>query len=638
MSPRIILSYIWVLLATMSGCFYGAWRNKRACEEYLPITFFGISFVLYLGGILKQLTLTVHLLMLATLILSVVLVVWMVCRDGVGSLKRLFTPAMVLYVLASGFFVVTQWRLVSAVPDEASHWMDVIRAMQYTDTFGLAAEGRSYYGTYPPAVSLIEFFGVTTGTILTARIIDPLAYLMMHLTTLSLFMPFLSRMKTSGWVKVVLGACAFFTLPLICYSQYFANMMVDGLLALLAGFCILYPLLGLEGKLPKATYLLGLFVLCLAKSNGIAFALMSVLLYGISCRKNGLQEATTQKRQWILVLSAAMVVLGSWVSWKVLTAIHQPLFSQPWKEPFSFAQVKERLYVFYIIFDYFFSETLEIGFVKIPGIAVLILLLVAVYLLLKRNEIPSLRQNYKPLAIGLAVVSLLYLLGVCASYLTVFDNWEAERVSSIQRYSLVIWLMLGFIVVMLAFLQMNTVEPERKRRVCIVVLALAVLLFPYLKVNRLFLNGGTVANAHACRDRYDLMAYYVDRAIPEEEADIFLVSQKIGDREAFWFLHSLLRPHKVDNHNFNLALEGELDENGIPCVTRASYEEDMAAAISPQRWQEMLRDGYDYVLLYNLSDTFAVDYASAFEDPATIAQDSLYQVLEDGTLRHLFTR
>ncbi|MBO5502158.1 MAG: hypothetical protein J6A48_09070, partial [Clostridia bacterium] len=144
--------------------------------------------------------------------------------------------------------------------------------------------------------------------------------------------------------------------------------------------------------------------------------------------------------------------------------------------------------------------------------------------------------------------------------------------------------------------------------------------------------------AHACRDRYDLMAYYVDRAIPEEEADIFLVSQKIGDREAFWFLHSLLRPHKVDNHNFNLALEGELDENGIPCVTRASYEEDMAAAISPQRWQEMLRDGYDYVLLYNLSDTFAVDYASAFEDPSTIAQDSLYQVLEDGTLRHLFTR
>ena len=36
-----------------------------------------------------------------------------------------------------------------------------------------------------------------------------------------------------------------------------------------------------------------------------------------------------------------------------------------------------------------------------------------------------------------------------------------------------------------------------------------------------------------------------------------------------------------------------------------------------------------------LSDTFAEDYAAVFEDPSTIAPDSLYQVLPDGLLRHV---
>lgn len=632
MSPRVILTYLWMLLATTSGCFYGAWRNRRNSEEYIPATFFGLSLVLYVGGIARQLTLTVHLLMLLTAVSSLVFLVWMLCRDGFGSLKRLFTPGMVLYVLVFGFLALTLFKLVSAVPDEASHWIDVLRAMQQTDTFGLAAEGRSYFGTYPPSLSLLDFFGVTMGTILTARFMEPLAFLMRYLATLALFLPFLSRMKTRGWLKVALGACAFFALPLMYSRLYYTSLMVDGMVGLLAGFCILYPHLGMEGKLPKMTYLLALFVLCLSKGNGVLFALMAVVLYGIA----NIQPAKAKRHfltGWGMVLAATGVALASWLSWKVLTAIHQPLFSQPWQSHFSLGRIRERLYILYMIVDFFFSATLDVGFVQVPCIAVLLLLLLGIALLLGKHE--TLAPCRKPFFWMLAAFCFVYVAGVSASYLTVFDLWEAEALSSIGRYSMVIWLMLAFVLVMLAFLRLGRLEGEQKKRWCTLVLALGVLLFPYAKVNQAFLNGATVANAHQIRDRFDVLAYRVDRAIPEDSAEIFLVSQETGYRDEFWYLRSLLRPHVIDNHNFNLAPEGTLGEEGIPCITVASYEESMAAAIPPERWQEMLRDGYDYVLLASLSGTFAEDYAALFEDPSTIAPDSLYQVLPDGLLRHV---
>lgn len=635
MSPRVILTYLWMLLATTSGCFYGAWRNRHNSEEYIPATFFGLSLVLYLGGIARQLTLTVHLLMLLTAAGSLVFLVWMLCRDGFGSLKRLLTPGMVLYGLVFIFLAFTQFKLVSAVPDEASHWMDVLHAMQQTDTFGLAAEGRSYFGTYPPSISLLDFFGVTIGTILTARFMEPLAFLMRYLATLSLFLPFLSRMKTRGWVTVVLGACAFFTLPLMYSHLYFTSLMVDGMVGLLAGFCILYPHLGMESKLHKMTYLLALFVLCLSKGNGVLFALAAVLLYGVICFKNNqsAQDGRHFLAKWGMALAAVGIVLASWLSWKVLTAFHQPLFSQPWQNSFSPGLFKERLYIRYMIVDFFFGATLDVGFVQVPCIAVLLLLLLGVSLMIGRHE--TLAPRRKPFFWTLAIFCLAYVAGVSTSYLTVFGLWEAETLSSIDRYSYVVWLMLAYLLVMLVFLHLGALDGEQKKRWCTMALAVSVLLFPYAKVNQALLNGATVAGAHEIRDRYDVLVYRVDRAIPDDSAEIFLVSQETGYRDEFWYLRSLIRPHVIDNHNFNLAPEGQLSEEGIPCITMASYEESMAASIAPERWREMLRDGYDYVLLASLSDTFAEDYAAVFEDPSTIAPDSLYQVLPDGLLRHV---
>lgn len=199
MSLSVLLTYLCVLVTTISGCIYGAWRKKYACEEYLPITLFAIIAALYIGGIMRQLTLTVYLIMIAAGIISLGFLVWMICRDGFSSLKRLLTPGLILYLILFGFLALTQSKMVSAEPDEASHWMDVIRAMRQTNTFGFVTEARCYFGNYPPAFSLIEYFAISVGSMLSGQMIEPLAFLAFQLFALSLFVStLLQRNGTSN--------------------------------------------------------------------------------------------------------------------------------------------------------------------------------------------------------------------------------------------------------------------------------------------------------------------------------------------------------------------------------------------------------------------------------------------------------
>lgn len=197
MSLQALLTYLYVLLVTTSGCFYGAWRKKASCEEYLPLTLFSIILMMYIGGIMRQLTLTAYLLMITAGLVSLGFLVWMICRDGISSLKRLVRPGMILYFVLFTFLAITQWKMISREPDEASHWMDVIRAMKQTNTFGLVPEARCYFGNYPPAFSLLEYFAIAIGNLLTGQFMDPLAFLVFQLLSFSLYMPAMAQIKHS---------------------------------------------------------------------------------------------------------------------------------------------------------------------------------------------------------------------------------------------------------------------------------------------------------------------------------------------------------------------------------------------------------------------------------------------------------
>jgi len=616
-------------MSMMTGCFYGAWKNKHACEEYLPVTAFLLIAALYIGGIFQQLSLAVNLLMVCTLVISVGLFVWMVCRDGIGSLMRLCRPAIIMYVLVFLFLALTQSSHVSGIPDEASHWMDIIRAMDLTDSFGIVAESRSYFGTYPPALSLIEFFGITIGRFLTGHFLEPLPYLCFQMTALSLFIPFVTNWNSKKGMGAFLVACVFFALPLIYYRRFFSSLVVDGMVGLLAGFCFVYPFLGLESRSRRLTYYMALFVLCLSKDNGVFFAVASVLTHLIVSYTEETKPAfalSVTKPEKRLFLAALLVVLLSWLSWKLLIAINQPLFSQPWNDAIQWSNLVERNKVPSLFIAYFFDSTISLGTVGVHMITLYVLLMLLIGVLLRGVS----RYTF-----SLSVVAAVYLVGMCFSYLFMFSLKEAKALASIDRYSNTLWLMATFIAVALVILRIGQLDDLCRKRWMTIAFVSLLLIFPYSRFSDVFFEQQYIDYASKVRKRYNTVAESVVANIPDSDATIFLVSQDTGNRDDFWFLRSLIRPLVIDNHNFNLATSGELGEDGLGCITKEIGESHKYAEISCSRWQEMLCESYDYVLLYNLSPSFVEQYSAVFEDPSAIAQDSLYEVLDDGMLRYV---
>lgn len=639
MNPMGTLAYLWVLIVTTSGCFYGSWKNKHNCEEYIPVTIFASAVILYIGGIFHQLSYAVYLLMISSLIVVVGSILAMLCQDGISSLKRLVRPALILYVLVFIILSVTQQKQVSSVPDEASHWMDILRAMSHTNTFGLVPEARSYFGTYPPVLSLIEYMGVAIGQALTGHFMEPLAFLCFQLTALALFVPFLAKGKENNWLSVLLTAIMYFAIPLIYYHMFFSSLGVDGMVGLLAGFCLVYPFCGLDSSLRKVTYCLALFVLCLSKDNGVLFAFVSILMTGLIDWNHFMDDPSqafiTRKQKWVILISAICTVCIAWLSWKLLIAANRPLFSEPWGKTANFGQLFARIDILRSFVSYFFDKAFLYGTIWVHLITVVVLLMICIHIMLGKLG-KTCEQKTRNVYIYVLIANvMIYLAGLFLSYMLVFSDVEASGLGSIERYSNTLWLMLTYMAGMLLILLVRKTDQATPKRLVTFSFVLALMVFPYSKFTDTFLEQQLINDAHATRDHYDVVAQNVRESIPESDAVIFLVSQDTGNRDDFWFMRSLLRPLVIDNRNFNLAPQGQLGEEGISCLTKATSEEAMYAQISAERWKEILCESYDYVLLYNLSHTFVTDYGEVFEDPSTISEYTLYEVLDDGMLRYV---
>ena len=48
--------------------------------------------------------------------------------------------------------------------------------------------------------------------------------------------------------------------------------------------------------------------------------------------------------------------------------------------------------------------------------------------------------------------------------------------------------------------------------------------------------------------------------------------------------------------------------------------------MTPEQWQELLLEQYDYVAIYKLNDYFLEHFGMLFGDPDTIAENTLYRV------------
>ncbi len=292
------------LLFALSILGYLAFLHKHTQVklEFLPaVTFAGQICILFLGGILNILSLTVTGLLatgLAFLLLSI---------KSHFDFRKFLCPAYVFFAVSCLYFLFLLKGQVFNSYDNFSRWALLIKQMLLTNRFQSFQGSIILFQAYPLGSSVFVYF--------VSKIISPVSegcqMFAQTMLSLSMILPLFSCAKKQKALNVLLSTGA--SIFLLSYNITPGELLVDTLLPLTgaAGFLLLEDELSEEKKLTWLSVPLAASAI-LIKNSGIFFwALMAgrILLYWI---QNNKKASYSEKLSWIGLLLLPLFTLLLW--------------------------------------------------------------------------------------------------------------------------------------------------------------------------------------------------------------------------------------------------------------------------------------------------------------------------------------
>ena len=149
---------VFFLLLISGGVFCATFTSKKI-EDILPLQFMVMMAVLYTFGLFGHLSWGIYFLHIAMILLyGVSIAANIKTNKWKSTCANLFTPAFA--ILCAMFLVlnICDYGELAHTWDEFSHWMDSVKAMTYLDDFITNPHSESFFKSYPPAMSLLQYF------------------------------------------------------------------------------------------------------------------------------------------------------------------------------------------------------------------------------------------------------------------------------------------------------------------------------------------------------------------------------------------------------------------------------------------------------------------------------------------------
>ncbi len=512
-------------------------------------------------------------------------------------LGRLFTPGA---VLAAGMVLYFFWahsgRVVTG-NDEFSHWAFTVKQMVRWDALSVRHAEEMLFPDYPPAAALWEYLFIRPAP----GFAESYLYRAMSLLQIALLVPFLASYSWKRLGGAAAGLLAAFLLPLAFYGEFYTDLCVDGLLALLFAW-LLYLWFG--GKRRADGFVLfglctGSAVLALTKASGLLFALAAL---GIV-----LWDAAAQKQPLRPLLRPLAVLAAAKTSWSTLCAVYigggggsllqnlAGLFG-PWPERYT------------LTLGAFLRTLLRYPELDAPLRLSPILWFVAGLCLLwaaGKNE-PDGAGRLR-LALGLGFGS--YCLGLLYLYFFHFGEYEGTRVLSEARY-LGSWLLGMALLGLLLLLGRWGRAGQPGMHLPLLALFGSLLVFPFntAQVNNLVSPQAEILPRREARSAY--LSPGSGLLAPTDR--VYFVAADTTNYELLAAAYSLY-PIRCDaslGHNFH---------------TGAGYDA-WANTVGAEAWAAELAANYTHVYLYVVDATFYEAYGPLFGGAENIFTRTLYRV------------
>ena len=592
----------------LSGSVFAAARFGRKFEEILPITCMGIVLVLFLFGAVGILGAGVYAILIAAVCFWAY-GLWRLVRGGRKQLiKSMITPAFAIFCVLFALLMLGDYGMLSTGWDDFSHWQLCVRKMMVLDDFAANPASGIYYQSYPPAMALFQYFFQKLHYLVDSEPVfsEWRLFLAYQVLMIAPAMPFFRGLSLP---KAALAGVGLFVLPMLFIGETYTLLYIDSFVGMLAGCGFLAVLMKDRDGLHTAYVAMLCAVLTLSKDVGLFFACFIGVIFFLNRLLTRGNE--TPLRQAGIALLPLISALGAKLAWKgiLLKLGSKMVFSEP-------IDLIEYTKMFFFRTGGFYRQDCVEAFKRmffsrefaLPGIGVLtsyfaltIVFGIALYALCGglRKAQPQRAKAIRAAGILIFAQLIVYVYCLGATYAYRFSVDEALDLAAYNRYMNIAYISVCVPFFFGGFLLLS----RRKGMLPLLCLCAALLVVSPMNAVHSFLNRDSVAASYVRREPLDALAETIRNHC--EEADrVYFVSMGSDGRDQV-IVQFGAEPAKVDS-----SLGYDLDH----------------AAVSAEAWRSALLEGYDYVALCQLDETFAESYDSLFENPEAITDHALYRL------------
>lgn len=590
----------------LSGSVFAAARFGRKFEEILPITCMGIVLVLFLFGAVGILGAGVYAILIAAVCFWAY-GLWRLVRGGRKQLiKSMITPAFAIFCVLFALLMLGDYGMLSTGWDDFSHWQLCVRKMMVLDDFAANPASGIYYQSYPPAMALFQYFFQKLHYLVDSEPVfsEWRLFLAYQVLMIAPAMPFFRGLSLP---KAALAGVGLFVLPMLFIGETYTLLYIDSFVGMLAGCGFLAVLMKDRDGLHTAYVAMLCAVLTLSKDVGLFFACFIGVIFFLNRLLTRGNE--TPLRQAGIALLPLISALGAKLAWKgiLLKLGSKMVFSEP-------IDLIEYTKMFFFRTGGFYRQDCVEAFKRmffsrefaLPGIGVLtsyfalsIVFGMALYALCGglRKAQPQRAGAIRAAGILIFAQLIVYVYCLGATYAYRFSVDEALDLAAYNRYMNIAYISVALPLFFGGFLLLS----RRKGMLPLLCFCAALLVVSPVNEVHSFLNRDSVAASYVRREPLDALA----EAIRDTEAQrVYFVSQGSDGRDLV-IVQFGAEPAAVDS-----ALGYDLNPN----------------VVSPGKWRDTLLEGYDYVALCQLDETFAESYDSLFENPEAITDHALYRL------------
>ena len=578
---------------------------RRRFEEVLPLSIFfvfGVLFICFLLGALQAAVPILLLVGLGSVVFSAVSAVRM--KDS-RIAERLFTPGLALFVAVSLILYVANRQTIASAWDEFSHWMLAPRALWLQATKGIAYLSQVNFPTYPPFVSLIQYFFVW----FSGAFSEPIAYFAKNLLLVSFLLPVLRKVDWKRWYQGVLLLAVLLFAVLLHFPNEIGSLYIDALMGVVAGGMLFAYFSATE----KSTFVwlsvcvLACSLIMMKPSGGVIAVLILAMIFAdvlLAQQKRERAENAApvlpRGKGLVACLCILCVFPLVWALYTRFSGVVNERVSagilSAGLQPYHLEGIRNAITVLF--------EPRQVGDLTLSILSRFALSLLPGFYLIYSARNSAAQKSYAVLIGGVSIGFFLYFLGTIAMMLTGFSARLMAAASSLDRY------LAGYLVTLLIAI-FSTLFTEEHKHKNLLLLAACCCLLPLTPLNQAFDFVRDTAARAEVRAPYAAAERLANTRSDER---IWYVDQRDAG-EGYFIFRYLAAPADVSF--------GETWSFGEP----QDVYDDFSRPLSADEWSLALTNGgYTLVYLQTVDAYFLERMGALFPADSAIQSGSYYRV------------